>query len=55
MFYTKWIFHSEIIQNPINKELKIKKNVDEMIDVLKDFLEPDNGNDDVDQGEMGST
>ena len=28
--------------------------MDEMIDVLNDFMEPDNGDDDVNEGAMGS-
>ena len=48
-FYTKQIFHGETIQNPINEELEIKENVDKMIDVLNDFMESNNGDDNVDE------
>ena len=53
-FYTKWIFHGETIQNPINEEPKIEENVGEMIYVLNDFTEPDYGGDDIDEGVLGS-
>ena len=56
-FYTEWIFHGETIQNPINKEPQVEENVDEMKDILNDFMEPDNGSnrgDGVDEGVMGS-
>ena len=53
-FHTKWIFHGETIQNSINKELEIEENVDKMIDVLNDFMESDNEDDDVDERAIGS-
>ena len=56
-FYTEWIFHGETIQNPINEELQVEENVDEMRDILNDFMEPDDGGnrgDGVDKGAMGS-
>ena len=53
-FYRTRIFHGETIQNPTNEKPKIEENVDEMIDVLNDFLELKNGVDDVDEGATGS-
>ena len=60
LFINEWFFlikkkNSETIHYPINKEPKIDENVDEMIDVLNDFMESNNGDDDVDKGAMGST
>ena len=49
LLHTKWIFHNETIQNPINEEPKIEENVNEIIDVLNYFMEPDNRGDDVDE------
>ena len=42
-------FPCEIIQNPINEESEIEENVDKMFDVLNDFMEPGNEDDDVDK------
>ena len=47
-FYIKWIFHGDTIQNLINEEPEIEENMEEIIDVLNDFIEPGNGDDDVD-------
>ena len=52
-FYKKQIFHGEAIQNPINEKPEIEENVDKMIDVLNDFMKPNNGDDDVDEGATG--
>ena len=47
-FYTS-IFHGKTIQLPTDEEPEVEENVDEMIDVLNDFIEPRSGEDDVDE------
>ena len=55
-FYTEWILHGEIIQNPINEEPQVEENADKTRDILNDFMEPNdrgNGGDGVDEGALG--
>ena len=53
-FTQNGFFHGATIQNPINEEPQIKKNVDEIRNILNDFMEPDDRSDVVDEGTIGS-